>query len=64
MLEMRWRVWLTRRLRRRWLDRQAYYRLELEHRGTDNPDQRIAEDLRLFTTGTLEPGARAALVGR
>ena len=53
MLEMRWRTWLTHRYVHRWLDRQVYYRLELENRGTDNPDQRIAEDLRSFTTGAL-----------
>ena len=52
-LEMRWRVWLTKQYLGEWLDRQTYYRLELQNRGTDNPDQRIAEDLRLFTGGTL-----------
>jgi len=52
-LEIRWRTWLTRHYLDDWLDRQAYYRLELLHHGTDNPDQRIAEDLRLFTTNTL-----------
>jgi len=53
MLEMRWRVWLTREYLGEWLDKQVYYRLELENHGTDNPDQRVAEDLRLFTDGTL-----------
>ncbi len=53
MLQMRWRIWLTRQYLGEWLDRQVYYRLELASRGTDNPDQRIAEDLRLFTSGTL-----------
>jgi vitamin B12/bleomycin/antimicrobial peptide transport system ATP-binding/permease protein len=53
MLEMRWRAWLTRRFLGDWLGRQAYYRLALENRATDNPDQRIAEDLRLFTSATL-----------
>jgi len=52
-LEMRWRVWLTKQYLGEWLERQTYYRLELQNRGTDNPDQRIAEDLRLFTDGTL-----------
>jgi len=52
-LEMNWRTWLTRRYLGSWLDKQVYYRLELENRGTDNPDQRIAEDLRSFTAGTL-----------
>jgi putative ATP-binding cassette transporter len=53
MLEMRWRTWLTERYLHSWLSKQVYYRLELENRGTDNPDQRIAEDLRSFTSGTL-----------
>jgi putative ATP-binding cassette transporter len=53
MLEMRWRVWLTHRYVGAWMDKQVYYRLELEHLGTDNPDQRIAEDLRLVTSNTL-----------
>jgi putative ATP-binding cassette transporter len=54
MLEMRWRIWLTKQYLGDWLGQQVYYRLELEHRGTDNPDQRIAEDLRLFTSRTLD----------
>ena len=53
MLEMRWRIWLTRQYLGAWLGDRVYYHLELDHRGTDNPDQRIAEDLRLFTSGTL-----------
>ena len=53
MLEMRWRAWLTATYLNEWLERQIYYRLELVARGTDNPDQRIAEDARLFTSGTL-----------
>src|SRR5205823_6123022 len=51
MLEMRWRTWLTRRCVTTWLDRRVYYHLELEPHATDNPDQRIADDLRLFTSG-------------
>jgi len=53
MLHMRWRIWLTKQYLSDWLGNQVYYRLELEARGTDNPDQRIADDLRLFTGGTL-----------
>jgi putative ATP-binding cassette transporter len=56
MLQMRWRIWLTRQYLDDWLGKQVYYRLELEHHGTDNPDQRIQEDMRLFTTGTLTLG--------
>jgi putative ATP-binding cassette transporter len=53
LLEIRWRTWLTHRYLAAWLDQQTYYRLELQHRETDNPDQRISEDLRSFTSGTL-----------
>jgi vitamin B12/bleomycin/antimicrobial peptide transport system ATP-binding/permease protein len=53
LLEMRWRTWLTHRYLHSWLSDDVYYRLELENRGTDNPDQRISEDLRNFTNGTL-----------
>lgn len=53
MLEMRWRIWLTRQYLGEWLGNQVYYRLEQDARGTDNPDQRIADDLRSFTSTTL-----------
>src|SRR4051812_14046392 len=53
MLEVRWRIWLTKQYLDEWLGNRVYYRLELEHLGTDNPDQRISEDLRSFTGGTL-----------
>jgi vitamin B12/bleomycin/antimicrobial peptide transport system ATP-binding/permease protein len=53
MLEIRWRGWLTRHYLDLWLGQRAYYHLELRRRSADNPDQRIAEDLRLFTTNTL-----------
>src|SRR5581483_3669378 len=53
LLEIRWRTWLTSRYLASWLDKQVYYRLDLEPRATDNPDQRIAEDLSSFTSGTL-----------
>jgi putative ATP-binding cassette transporter len=56
MLTMRWRVWLTREYLGEWLDDQVYYRMELDPHGTDNPDQRISEDLRLFTEGTIVLG--------
>jgi len=52
-LEMRWRIWLTRTYLTEWLGHQVYYRLEQDARGTDNPDQRIADDLRQFTSVSL-----------
>ncbi|HSE04089.1 MAG TPA: ABC transporter ATP-binding protein/permease [Methylomirabilota bacterium] len=56
MLQIRWRRWLTERYLRAWLADGAYYRMQLTARETDNPDQRIAEDLRLFVAGTLTLG--------
>lgn len=56
MLQIRWRRWLTERYLGEWLRDTAYYRMQLAGGETDNPDQRIAEDLRLFVTGTLGLG--------
>jgi vitamin B12/bleomycin/antimicrobial peptide transport system ATP-binding/permease protein len=53
MLEIEWRKWLNERYLRNWLGDRAYYKLQLLDRGTDNPDQRIAEDLRVFVELTL-----------
>ncbi len=56
LLEMRWRAWMTRHTLARWLHGQAFYRMELARYGNgegappDNPDQRIQEDLNLFTS--------------
>ena len=69
LLEMRWRAWMTSHYLQRWLSDQAFYRMELarfsDNRATpDNPDQRIQEDLNLFTsyTITLSMGLLNALV--
>ena len=48
ILHIRWRRWLTERFLRNWLEDQAYYRMQLNQATTDNPDQRIAEDLNQF----------------
>ncbi|ANH71756.1 ABC transporter family protein [Ralstonia insidiosa] len=52
MLRMRWRTWITGSFVDNWLGKQAFYRLEQTHTA-DNPDQRIADDLRNFTDATL-----------
>jgi len=54
MLYMEWRSWLNHNFLRRWLAERAYYRLQLSDRGVDNPDQRIADDLRIFVDMTLD----------
>src|SRR6266404_2924642 len=53
LLQIRWRQWMTRVYLREWLSDQTYYRLQLTGDATDNPDQRIAEDLNLFPLQTL-----------
>ena len=58
LLELRWRAWMTHHYLRRWLSGQAFYRMELARfsgqAGTpDNPDQRIQEDLGLFTSYSI-----------
>lgn len=53
MLEVKWRLWLTEHYIVRWLAGQGYYRLQLTDQGTDNPDQRIAEDVAQFVSSTL-----------
>jgi vitamin B12/bleomycin/antimicrobial peptide transport system ATP-binding/permease protein len=52
MLQIRWRRWMTRRYLGGWLNERAYYHLELQG-ATDNPDQRISEDLNQFTSYVL-----------
>lgn len=59
VLEMRWRRWMTAHYLDRWLANKAFYQLELKRfaKGNDappdNPDQRIADDLNMFTSSTL-----------
>jgi putative ATP-binding cassette transporter len=54
LLQLRWRAWMTRDYLQRWLSDHAFYRLELQSKnGTDNPDQRIQEDVQQFTGDTV-----------
>ncbi len=58
-LRIKWRRWMTEELLARWLSDRAYYRIGLQtaagqaNIGTDNPDQRIAEDLSSFVADAL-----------
>ncbi len=63
MLQIRWRRWLTRRYLGAWLGDRAFYQLQLGST-TDNPDQRIAEDLNQFTTLRSESFTWASYGGR
>ncbi|MDG5974769.1 ABC transporter-like protein [Hydrogenophaga taeniospiralis CCUG 15921] len=59
LLQLRWRNWMTAHYLDRWLSNKAFYQLELARFSKqadappDNPDQRIAEDLNLFTGDTV-----------
>jgi vitamin B12/bleomycin/antimicrobial peptide transport system ATP-binding/permease protein len=46
-----WRMWLTDRLTDDWLDGRAYYRDLFIDETIDNPDQRIQQDVDIFTAG-------------
>ena len=48
---LRWRAWLTDRLTDDWLDGKAYYRARFIDDTIDNPDQRIQQDIDIFTAG-------------
>jgi vitamin B12/bleomycin/antimicrobial peptide transport system ATP-binding/permease protein len=53
MLQIRWRRWLTDNYLTSWLADRNYYLMRLHQRPTDNPDQRISEDLRMLVENSL-----------
>jgi putative ATP-binding cassette transporter len=57
-LTIRWRSWMTRRYLDHWLTGANHYRMQLLGDAADNPDQRIAEDVRLFVERALFIGLR------
>jgi vitamin B12/bleomycin/antimicrobial peptide transport system ATP-binding/permease protein len=59
MLVIRWRTWLTDHFVSRWLTRHNHYRISLVAGQTDNPDQRISEDIFRFINGGSD-GSSAA----
>ena len=50
-LQIRWRRWMTKQYLGHWLSGANHYRMQLLGDGADNPDQRIAEDIRKFIDG-------------
>ncbi len=64
MLQIEWRTWLTDHFLEEWMQDQAHYRMQLLDRGTDNPDQRISEDLNIFVdfTSSLALGLLTSIV--
>jgi len=60
LLQLRWRTWMTRSYLTRWMENNTFYRLELARYAQhsdgpppDNPDQRIQEDMQIFTDYTM-----------
>jgi len=59
LLQLRWRSWITRSYLTRWMADRTFYHLELaryaqdEGHTPDNPDQRIQEDMQMFTDATM-----------
>lgn len=52
LLGIHWRQWLTEHFLARYFQRRAYYHIHADPR-IDNPDQRVAEDIRVFTASSL-----------
>ncbi|MCK6556656.1 ABC transporter ATP-binding protein/permease [Candidatus Binatia bacterium] len=53
ILQIRWREQMTQYFLGRWMGPYAYGHRELHHRDTDNPDQRIAQDIQSFVASAL-----------
>lgn len=56
ILQIKWRTWMTKQYLDQWLSDQTYYKLQTNNSDTDNPDQRIQEDINLFVSLTLSLG--------
>jgi putative ATP-binding cassette transporter len=52
VLKIRWRRWMSERCYGLWVDDGSLYRAALVGQAADNPDQRIAEDIRSFLNST------------
>jgi vitamin B12/bleomycin/antimicrobial peptide transport system ATP-binding/permease protein len=52
-LGLQWRRWLTNHFIDRYFENRAFYNLNYSHTDIDNPDQRIAEDIKSFTQESL-----------
>jgi vitamin B12/bleomycin/antimicrobial peptide transport system ATP-binding/permease protein len=55
-LQIRWRQWMTTKYLDGWLRDANHYRMQLQGDAADNPDQRLADDIKLFVIQTLGIG--------
>ena len=53
MLEIKWRKWMTQKYLTKWSQARNYYKMQIVEQKTDNPDQRMTEDIRDFVELTL-----------
>src|SRR5579883_2845027 len=51
-LGLHWRTWLTKHLLQKYLSSRAYYKISNDA-SIDNPDERMAQDVKDFTRGAL-----------
>lgn len=63
-IQRRWRAWLTHSVVSRWLTNGRYYQLNLVSGDHQNPEYRIAEDLRIATDSPVDfiAGVTSALL--
>ena len=52
-VEIRWRTWLTEHLLDDWISPHSCSQMEAMHGDADNPDQRLAEDVRNYVASAL-----------
>jgi putative ATP-binding cassette transporter len=55
-LQIRWRSWMNSTYLGQWMHNANHYRMQLKGDAADNPDQRIADDIKLFVDQTLNIG--------
>ena len=55
-LQIRWRRWMTTQYLDGWMRDADHFRMQMMGQPADNPDQRIADDIKLFMNQTLSIG--------
>ena len=55
-LQIRWRRWMNSTYLGQWMHNANHYRMQLKGDAADNPDQRIADDIKMFVDQTLNIG--------
>jgi putative ATP-binding cassette transporter len=53
LLQMRWREWMSKDMLRRWFEHRTFYFMQIAENSIENPDQRIAEDVKEYTDLTI-----------